>query len=135
MTEQNMQEPHESGELTERQRKAIPFLMASPTYEEGRKKAGISKNALYEWLRNPIFKEELRRQREAVVTEALEALKGSMTRASAVLIALLHTENEALRRHVANDVIGHVLKARELMEIEERLTQVERLVLERRTYR
>ena len=134
MTEQN-QESRESGELTERQSKAIPFLVASPTYEEGRKKARISKNALYEWLRNQVFKEELRKQRDAVVTEALEALKGNMTRASSVLIALLNTENEALRRHVANDIIGHVLKAREPMEIEERLTQVERLVPERRTYR
>ena len=71
MTEQDIQEPHESGELTERQRKAIPFLVGSHTYEEGRKKARISKNALYEWLKNPSFKEALRKQRDALITEAL----------------------------------------------------------------
>ena len=135
MTEKDNQRPQEAEGLTERQKKAIPYLVASPTYEEGRKKAKVSKNALYEWLKNPAFKEVLQKQRDTVITEALEALKGNMTKAAEVLVGLLNTESDTLKRHVANDIISHVLKARELMEIEERLASVEKLVLERKTYR
>jgi len=123
-------------DLTERQRKAIPHLVASPTYEEGRKKARISRNALYEWLKNPVFKEELKKAREIIVTEALETLKSSVTKATETLVDLLTTtENDSLKRLICNDIISHTLKAKELQDIEERLSSIERIVLERRSYK
>jgi hypothetical protein len=132
MTKRDTQKPEEVGELTDRQKKAIPYLVASPTYEQGRKRAKVSKNCLYEWLRNPTFKEELRKQRDQIVTEALEALKGNMTRAAEVLVSLLDADSDTLKRHVANDILNHANRGRELIEIEERLTRVEKLVLEGR---
>jgi hypothetical protein len=58
-----------------------------------------------------------------------------MTKAANTLVSLLDEKGGELRRRTANDLIGHVLKARELEELEERLEQVERVVLERKTYK
>jgi hypothetical protein len=132
MTVPNPQAPHEEANLSERQLKAIPFLVTAPTYEAGRKKARVSKNALYEWLRNPAFINELRRQRNQVATDALEALKGHMMRAVETLVGLLQSESETLRRGVANDVINLCMKTMELQEIEERLAAVEERVTKQR---
>jgi len=43
--------------LTERQLKAVPHIIGSPTYSEGAKKAGVSQKTLYEWLKIPEFKQ------------------------------------------------------------------------------
>jgi hypothetical protein len=48
---------------------------------------------------------------------------------------LLNAESEAVRRAAANDILGHILKYRELTEFEDRLETVEKIVLERKTYR
>lgn len=65
------QDKKETLHLTERQKKTIPHLIVSATNEEGRKRARISRNTLYTWLKDPMFKDELQRQRNIVVDEAL----------------------------------------------------------------
>ena len=115
-------------ELTDRQLKAIPHLISSSTLEDGRKKAGVSKNALYTWLRNPIFKDELKKQQDIVIAEAMESLKSNIGKAISVLVGLLDTESDSLKRLVANDIIGHSLKAIEMQEIEYRLDEIEQIV-------
>lgn len=118
--------------LTDRQIKAIPFFVTSPTIEEGCKKAKISKNAFYDWLKDPLFKAELERQRNLVVDEALDTLKNNMTEAVRTLVDLLSSDSGHLKRYVANDIINHILKSRELRGIEERLTAIEKLIAEKR---
>ena len=112
--------------LTERQVKAIPHLVASSTYEKGCRKARISRNTFYEWLKDPVFKAELKRQRDTVIEEALETLKSSMTNAVKVLLDLLDTtKNEYLKRNVAKDIIGYVIKAKEIEDLDKRITEIE----------
>ena len=112
--------------LTERQLKAIPHLVASSSYEKGCRKARISRNTFYEWLKDPVFKAELKRQRDTVIEEALETLKSSMTNAVKVLLELLdETKNEYLKRNVAKDIIGYVIKAKEIEDLDKRITEIE----------
>jgi len=120
---------NEGQNLSERQLKAIPHLVASSTYEKGCRKARISRNTYYEWMKDPVFKAELRRQRDNVIEEALETLKFSMTNAVKVLVELLDTtENEYLKRNVAKDIIGYVIKAKELEDLDQRITEIEKLI-------
>lgn len=44
-------------------------------------------------------------------------------------------EREEVRRLACNDIITHTLKSIEIEDIEQRLDKVERIVLERRSYR
>ncbi len=117
--------------LSERQKKAIPFLLNSPTVEGGCKRAKISRETYYQWLSDPLFKDELKRHRDQVIEEALNVMKANMTKAVNVLVSLLKTENEFLRRAVANDRLGHVLKRKELEDIEKRIEALERIVKEK----
>lgn len=118
----------ESSYLTERQKKAIPHLIISATNEEGRKRARISRNTLYTWLKDPIFRNELQRQRNIVVDEALEILKANVTKAVNVLVSLLDnvTDNDRLVRLVCNDIISHTLKAKEIDELIQRIETIEK---------
>ena len=115
----------QDGELTERQVKAIPHLVASASYEKGCRAAGISRNALYDWLKDPTFKAALKSQRDQVIESALDTLKGHISGAVEALVKLLRTKNGYLRRSVANDIIGHVLKGRELEDLERRIAHLE----------
>ena len=123
-------------ELTDKQVKAIPHLITSKTLKAGCKKAKISRQTLYEWLKEPIFKEEFRNQRDVIIEEAIEDLKGNLTKATDALIDLLDkTDSDPLKRYVAKDIIDYVMKARELGELEERLVKVERIILERKSFK
>ena len=117
--------------LNPRQQKAIPYLIACRTNEDARRKAGISRETLNRWQHDPEFQSELRRQREAVAADSLDRLKGSMVQATDSLVALLDTDNEHLRRHVANDILRIGLRIRELEGFEDRLAQLEQAVKER----
>lgn len=126
-----MTNKHEKG-LSDRQKQALPYFACSGTYEEGCRKAGISKNAFYTWLQNPTFRAELNRIQDEVVVGAVQTLKASMTRATDTLVSLLdRKENPSLLRYVCNDIIGHVVKFKELQEIEKRLEVLEELQIKR----
>lgn len=121
----------ENEELTNRQLLAITQIIASPTLEEARRKARISKGTLYAWLKDEAFKIELKRQREEIVKEALASLKNAMTKAVKELVKLINSSKPELRRWVCKDIIDYTLKSIELEDIEERLNKVEQAILER----
>ena len=116
--------PH-SDPLSDRQRKAIPFITAARTYTEGCKRARLDRKTFYAWLRNPTFRAELDRQRDEVAAEAFGMLSQNLTRAVETLSALLDSKDERLVRLTANDVIGHYLKHKELAELESRIEGIE----------
>jgi hypothetical protein len=67
-----------------------------------------------------------------VIEEALNVMKANMTKAVNALVGLVNTKNEFLRRAVANDILGHVLKGKELEDIEKRIEALERIVKEKK---
>ncbi len=88
--------------LTEKQRKALPFLIAAPSEGEGCKQAKIARQTYYEWLKGSAFKTELGRLRNAVVDDAVEKLKAHTSHAVDVLIQLLDADNPSIQRNAAN---------------------------------
>jgi hypothetical protein len=126
-------EKSEHKPLTRRQLKCIALLVGCPTKEEVKRQLKISDQTLHRWLKDPVFKEELSQQQNKVIESALGVLKTNIISAANVLVELLNAEGGELRRRVANDIINHVMKAKELEEIEQRLEQVERAVSESKT--
>lgn len=125
MTKKDLKE----GGLTSRQIKALPHIVSARTYEEGCKAARISKNTFFRWLKEDhVFRAELYAQRDAVVEVAFDALKANITAAITTLVKLLKTKNEYLRRSVANDILGHVLKWKETVDLERRIASLESLL-------
>jgi hypothetical protein len=111
--------------LTERQKRALPFFVASSSETEACRQAKIATQTYYEWLKDPIFRSELHRLRDIVIEDAVETLKAYTTKAVKTLVGLLDTTNPILQRNVANDILNHVSKFKELYEIEERLDALE----------
>jgi len=121
--------------LNNRQLKAIPILISCDTVEEAARQIGIAKTTLYTWMEREEFNQAVTSARRKLLDKAMNKLLNVSMKAVLTLEKLLEAESESVRRAAANDVLGHLLKYRELSEIEERLESVEKIVLEKRTYK
>lgn len=124
-----------SQEITEKQRRAIPYLIGAKDIESGCKSAGITTTTYYDWVRNECFLIALQDARNEFVNDAMENLKKHVGQAVEELSKLLDSKNEEIRRKTANNIIELSLRWREAGEIESRLEQIEKVIIERRTYR
>jgi len=132
--QENLPDFAKNNQLPEKQRRLIPFIIGSHTLEDGCRKAGITTTTFYDYLKDPLFAEELKKARESMVSEAMEALKSSATKAVNELVKLLDSQDENTRRKAAVDILSFMTKWRELNEVEGRLVAIEKIVLERRIY-
>jgi hypothetical protein len=111
--------------LTARQKQALPFFIGSSSYEEGCRRAKVSKNAFYSWLKEPLFKAELDRLRDGIFEEALYSLKQNSTKAATILGDLLDSSNESIKRATANDILNHAVRFKEIQELTHRIETLE----------
>ena len=125
----------EEQKLTDKQQALIVHVLTSPTIEEACRKVKISRTTYYEWNHAEIFRREIEKRRAEITQEALAALKCAIAQATCGLIELVHSPREDVRRLACRDVIEFALRAIEFEDIEKRLQQVERSVLERRSHR
>ena len=117
--------------LTDRQLKAIPIIVTSPTYSQACKKAKVNRTTFYEWLKIPEFKAELDRQRNEIAAEAFGVLSQSLTQAVEALVGLLKNKDNRLKRLAAKDVIDFIIRHKENEDLNERLKEVEKLLAEK----
>jgi hypothetical protein len=66
--------------LTARQARFLPVLLASATYTEACNKGRISRDTLYEWLKDSAFKAALDRQRNELVAQGFALLSQSVSK-------------------------------------------------------
>ena len=118
--------------LTDRQLKAIPKIVTSSTYSEGCKKAKVNRTTFYEWLKIPKFKAELDRQRDEIATEAFGVLSQGLTKAVETLVGLLDNKDDRLKRLTAKDIIDFIIRHKENEHLDERLTEIEKLLAEKK---
>jgi len=133
MTESNKtQQKTKKTKLTDRQLKAIPIIVTSPTYTEACKKANVNRTTFYEWLKIPEFKAELDRQRDEIAAEAFGVLSQSLTQAVEALVSLLDNKDNRLKRLAAKDVIDFMIRHKENEDLDERLTEIEKRLAEKK---
>jgi phage terminase small subunit len=111
--------------LTARQVKFLPVLLASPTYTAACKAGRVSRDTLYEWLKDPAFKAELDRQRAELVAQGFALLSQSVTKAVETLVGLLDAGDVRLRRLAARDILDQHVKFRELGDLTRRIEAIE----------
>lgn len=121
--------------LSARQRNAIALILASPSITAGCERAGITTAAFYVWMQDETFKSEYRRRQEEAFEAAIRGLNNLIEKAVLKLSDCLGSQSEEIARRAAKDVLDYCLKLRENVDVENRLEKVERLVLEKRTYR
>src|SRR5947207_12372004 len=99
--------------LSPRQIRVIPYLLVAPSIEEGCKRARISKAAVYEWLKDEAFRQELKRQRDEIIERALDSLKANIAKATQTLVKHLDSKRENISIRAAERIIEFVQKALE----------------------
>ena len=116
--------------LSPRQIRVIPYLLVAPSIEEGCKRARISKAAVYEWLKDEAFRQELKRQRDEIIERALDSLKANIAKATQTLVKHLDSKRENISIRAAERIIEFVQKALEHEELEKRIEALEERLLQ-----
>ena len=120
------QQNNEENKLSDRQLKAVKILAITPTYTEGCQKAKLNRTTFYEWLKQPEFKAELKKQRDEVTAEAFGVLTQSLTKAVETLTGLLDHKDDRLKRLTSKDIIDFIIRHKENEDLDRRLTEVEK---------
>ncbi len=115
----------DNGRLTDKQRRVIPYLLTSPSTEEACRRARINKTTVYEWLKDEAFRQELKRQRDAVIERGLDSLKANIAKAGETLVKHLDSERENISIRAAESIIEFAQKALEHEELEQRIEALE----------
>ena len=111
--------------LTARQAKFLPVLLASPSYTQACQAGRVSRDTLYEWLKDPAFKGELHKQRDELVAQGFALLSQSVAKAVETLVGLLDAKDGRLKRLAAKDILDQHVKFRELDELTHRIEAIE----------
>ena len=119
---------NDHSELTERQRRVIPHLLAAPSIEEACKRAHLSKATVYGWFKDATFNSELKRQRNAVIDRALDILKANIAKATETLVKHLESKHENISIRAAEKIIEFTPKALECENLEKRIEDLEQRV-------
>jgi TATA-binding protein-associated factor Taf7 len=112
--------------LSRRQLHALPFLIGNPNVEMAAKQSGISAKQIFDWLNQPVFRQELENRKNEAVNQAVDRLKATASKACDTLIGLLdHAESESVKHRVAVDMLNMTLKYMEFKEVEQRIRKLE----------
>jgi transposase len=114
--------------LTSNQLKTISYILESCSIEEAARKAKVSRSSIYNWLKDDIFKEKLKKEREALFAEGLDLLKQATNKAVNELINLLKSRDETTRRLTAKEIINLSLRTTEIRDLEERISKIEQII-------
>ena len=112
-------------ELTSKQKRALPYLLEARSIEEACKRAGVSKATVYEWLKDDVFRNELKRQRNSIIDSAVDTLKANIAKATETLVKHLDSEHENISIRAAESIIEFTQKALEHEELERRIEALE----------
>lgn len=120
----------ESAKLTTKQQQAIEALLSEPTVQAAAKKVGISKTTIFRWLKDSVFSVAYRELRGQLLESTLIALQQASSDAVLTLKTVMKDEKArgSERVSAARCVLEMTLKAREVLEIEDRLKILEEQV-------
>ncbi|MCB0095466.1 MAG: hypothetical protein KDE46_07070 [Caldilineaceae bacterium] len=110
------------------QQKGIAALLTTGSLLAAAEEAGVARGTMYRWLKDPAFTEALR----AAEAEAIQALSRSLAglgeaAAAAFRDALDPGQKISVRLRAAEALTDRLLKIRELVNLEARLAEMERV--------
>lgn len=117
-----------AGELTPPQLKAVAALVYCASIEEAAREAGASRSSLHRWLHEPAFAAELRKARAAMFDEALAELQDATREGVRELRLLIKSKHEGVRLRASALVLAAGMKARESIELAERVRVLEEII-------
>ena len=122
----------ETSKLTRKQAKAITALLDNSTLKGAAKDADISVRSIYRWLKEPYFRTALDQAATRVIGESVVSLIADMRDNFQVMRTVRDDLDNppGVRLRAAQLLDASLLKWRELLDLEERLTRLEERVYE-----
>ena len=118
-----------SNVLTNSKRKALAALLKNNTVQQAADEIGLSHRTITRYLADDVFRAELDRRESVLLDEAGRTLILGQQKALSVIYNLMDNgENESTRRMAAKDWMEFSLRIRELRDVEQRLTALEKKV-------
>lgn len=114
--------------LTPMQVATIEALTRSKTFTDAAAAAGVTRQSVRNWLREPVFRKALRAAQSEMFDAMALRLLGTADKAVTALEDIIDSPSapgSAIRRAAANDVISHATKLHEVTGFEDRLTDLE----------
>ena len=120
----------ETKKISPTQRKVIELLLTSSTVGEAAEAARVSRGSVYRWMKDDTFISELRTAEAEAVQGLSRALVGLGEKATKALADALDSDKIAIRLRASEIVINNLLRLRELVDVEHRLAELEKLYAE-----
>src|SRR5262245_58962904 len=117
-----------NSELSGRQLRVIPYLLAAPSIEEGCKRARVGKATVYGWLKQEEFRDEFYGRRKEIVELAIETLKANVSKAAQTHVKHLDSQKETISIRAAESIIEFAQRAIEVEELEQRIGALEKTI-------
>ena len=111
--------------LTARQAAALPYLVATPSIEEGARLAHVGRATLYRWMQDDEFRSRLEQLRAEAAELARTELRGLMLKSVVVLAESLEDPNPNIRLRAAQMTLTTGLKIIDVESIERRLDRID----------
>ena len=118
--------------LTPSKQKAVLALVEYGSVSRAAAECKLSRQTLYRWLKEPLFASALKEASSEQVSELSRRLTAITLKAVDRLERLLDSDSEQQRRLAADSVLTHALRLRELVELEERITNLELMMESKR---
>ena len=105
--------------------KVLSALIETSSVREAAKVSGISEATIYNYLRDPEFKNTYRDARRQTVESAIAQMQNAASEAVERLKELQHCENPAVAARCAQIIFENSVKGMETTDILERLEKIE----------
>jgi len=109
------------------QSRALVAILSENSIEAAARSAKLSKGTLYKYLKCPAFKSELETAQQELYKATLFKLKSATSKAVAILIGLLDSDDEAQQRMAAKTILEFAFRSQEL-NLDDRIAALEEVV-------
>ena len=119
-------------ELSNRQKAVLSYFLEGATVAQASENAGVTERTIYRWLNEPGFKAELKAGEQAVLertTRRLLALTETALDSLEQVLSEPAARGSSVRLRAVQVALEQLLKFRDVFDIEERLSRLERQVL------
>jgi hypothetical protein len=107
--------------------RAIDALLREPTVVAAARVSGIGETTMFRWLKDPLFDATYKQLRARLLEGTLTALQSASVEAVSCLLEVIRDQaaQPSARVTAAKTVLEFSVKAREILEVEERLAYLE----------
>lgn len=120
-------ETHGESILKPKQKRALAALLVK-SLDEVCEDTGISRPTLWRWMKEPEFKDELKKAQDELFTAALGQLKSNLERAVQKVAALMDSTRADVALRAAQSLIEYNLRIRQIESLEQKIAELEAAV-------